>query len=153
MPDLDSEQLRLLGPRLGPPTIARLRRLVCPRTAAAVMLGLVTDAEAPFLDGLRVVGCDTERVTVLAGDYRVPARARPLLAAVLDTHQDPEPGQALLAPPGTGLISPQRVGYLVRRGAALAEIAAPPAARPLYGINPATPFAAAVATRCVVTTH
>lgn len=153
LPDLVSDQLRLLGPRLGPSTITRLRRLVCPRAAAAVMLGLATDAEAPFLArGLRACRCDTARITLLAGDYRVPDRARPLLAAVLDTHPDPEPIQSLLAPPGAGLISPQRVGHLVRRGAALADLATPPAGRPRYGINPATPFAGAIATAIAVTT-
>jgi hypothetical protein len=62
-----------------------------------------------------------------------------------------DPGQSLLARPSTGPTSPQRLAYLVRRGALLVRLAPPKAARPLYGINPATPFAAAVATRGAVT--
>lgn len=59
----------------------------------------------------------------------------------------------LLAAPDTGLISPQRLSHLVRRGAALAEITPPPAARPLYGINPAMPFAGPIATAIAITTR
>src|SRR5699024_8356141 len=49
LPDLGPGTLPLLGPRLAPETVHRLRRLVCPTTAAAVMLGLATDVEAGWL--------------------------------------------------------------------------------------------------------
>ena len=88
---------------------------------------------------------------VLAGTYRVPERARPLLRAAILTHRAPVSGQPLLGRPGTWWISPQRLAHLVRRGAALADVGPPPAARPLYGINPATPFAADLTSHASVT--
>ena len=70
----------MLGPRLAPTTVERLRRLVCPATAVTVMLGLATDAEARFLAGLRRPDTVPEQITLLAGTYRVPERARPTSA-------------------------------------------------------------------------
>lgn len=46
VPDTGPAALSVLGPRLTPETVRRLRRLVCPTTAAAVMLGLATDTPA-----------------------------------------------------------------------------------------------------------
>lgn len=151
LPDLDPVALAVLGPRLAPTTVERLRRLVCPATAAAVMLGLATDAEARFLAGLRRPGVVPEQITLLAGDYRVPERARPLLRAAILTHQAPVSGQPLLGRPGSWWISPQRLAHLVRRGAALADVGPPPAARPLYGINPAIRFASDLTSHASVT--
>lgn len=54
---------------------------------------------------------------------------------------------------GCARTGPQRFAHLVRRGADLIGIGPPKAARPLYGVNPATPFAAAVATKCAVIDH
>lgn len=65
------------------------------------MLGLTTDAESRFLAGYCRALTSTEQVvTLLAGDYRVPERARPLLRAAVLAHDAPVPGQALLARPG-----------------------------------------------------
>ena len=49
VPDLDPAELAVLGPRLAPGTIDRLHLLVCPPTAAALMLALATDPPAPSL--------------------------------------------------------------------------------------------------------
>ena len=154
LPDLDDRDLAVLGPRLTPAVITRLRELVCPATAAALMLGLATGAEAPFLAHQPATGWPRElgHVQLLAGTYRVPPRARPMLRAAVGNRDNPHRGQTLFAPPGKWWTSPQRLAHLVGRGAALTGISPPPAARPLYGINPATPFAAAIATRCTVTT-
>lgn len=154
LPDLDDCDLAVLGPRLPPAVVARLRELVCPATAAAVMVGLATDAEAPFLTHQTATGWsgDLDQVHLLAGHYRVPQRARAVLRAAILSHDNPSSRQPLFAPTGSYWTSSQRLAHLVRRGAALVGVGPPAAARPLYGINPATPFAAAVTTRAAVTT-
>lgn len=121
--------MAVLGPRLSPETLRRLRLLACPVTAAAVVLALATDAEPRFLAYHRG-DADTHEVVLLAGRYRVPERARPLLRAAALSHAEPGPGQPLFAPTGQVYISAQRVAHIVARGARLAEIDPPRAARP-----------------------
>ncbi len=72
----DPAALSGLGPRLGPVTVHRLVQLVCPTTAAAVMLGLATGAEARFLARHRHRGSDTDRIelAVAADPPRVERR-------------------------------------------------------------------------------
>ena len=149
LPDLDPATLAVLGPRLAPSTVEQLRQLVCPITAAAVALALVTDAEPRFLTSRRL-DAGTEHVALLAGQYRIPVRARLFLQAAILTHDDPAP-KRLFADSGQPYISPQRFAHRVARGAALTGISPPTAARPLYGFNPATPFAATVARATSVT--
>ena len=90
---------------------------------------------------------------MLAGQYRIPERARPLLRAAIVTHDDPAAGQPLFARPGHVYLSAQRLAHLVARGSRLAGIGPPKAARPIYGRNPATPFAATVVRATSVTDH
>jgi hypothetical protein len=42
----DPAALAVLGPRITPQTVARLRRIACPTSAAALLLALATDARA-----------------------------------------------------------------------------------------------------------
>jgi hypothetical protein len=72
----DPAALAVLGPRNTPQTIARLRRIVCPTNAVALLLALATDARAG-----RVAGCtlcsgspDAGQVGLLPGTYRVERR-------------------------------------------------------------------------------
>lgn len=57
----------------------------------------------------------------------------------------------MFAQPGHLYLSAQRLAHRVARGATLAGISPPTAARPLYGIHPATPFGATVAQVASVT--
>jgi len=82
---------------------------------------------------------------------RCRAPPQPAASAGFLAHEAPRQGQALLAHHGSWLITPQRLAHLVRRGAALAEVDLPPAARPLYGINPATRFASDLTSQASVT--
>ncbi|MBW0105277.1 hypothetical protein [Pseudonocardia sp. KRD291] len=150
LPELGPATVAALGPRLAPATVTRLRRLVCPVTAAAVALALATDAEPRFL-AHHLVHAGAEQIALLAGLYRVPERARPPIRAAIGTHDDPAPGQPMFAPPGHLYLSAQRLAHRVARGATLAGISPPTAARPLYGIHPATPFGATVAQVASVT--
>lgn len=151
LPELDPTTLAALGPRLDPATVTQLRQLVCPITAAAVALALATDAEPRFLAHHLAHHADTDHIDLLAGRYRIPERARPLLAAAIGTHDDPAPCQPLLAGPGHSYLSAQRLAHRVARGATLTGISPPTAARPLYGMHPAAPFAATVAQATSIT--
>ena len=53
-----------------------------------------------------------------------------------------------LAPAGP---APSALGTWCVRGAALVGLAPPPRRARFYGVNPATPFVAAIATRCAAT--
>ncbi len=150
LPELNPATLAVLGPRLDPATITQLRQLVCPVTAAAVVLGLATDAAPRFLAHHRHTA-DTEQITLLAGQYRIPPAARPLLRAAIETHDSPEPGQLLFGQPGDRHLSVQRLAHRVARGCTLTGTSPPPAARPIYGYHPAAPFAAVVAQTVSVT--
>ncbi|MGH3505091.1 MAG: hypothetical protein ACRDQA_29990 [Nocardioidaceae bacterium] len=141
VPNADPSALSLLGPRLTPGTMHRLRRLVCPTTAAAVMLARATDAEARFLSLHQPQGSDTDRIELLPGCYRIPPQAQPLLRAALLAYDAHPRARCLLTVPGHPLLDTQSLAHLIRRGAALAEIDPPPAARPLTGLNPARLFA------------
>jgi hypothetical protein len=150
LPELNPATLAVLGPRFDPATITQLRQLVCPVTAAAVVLALATDAASRFLAHHRH-SADTEQITLLAGQYRIPSAARPLLRAAIETHDNPGPGQLLFGQPGDLHLSVQRLAHRVARGCTLTGTRPPPAARPLYGYHPAAPFAAAVAQTASVT--
>ena len=73
------------------------------------MLGLVTDAQAPFLAPEHAAGySNLEQITLLSGNYRVPERARTILRGAILDHEAAGPGQSRLARPGTGPTSPDR---------------------------------------------
>ncbi|MGH3098878.1 MAG: hypothetical protein ACRDMV_23065 [Streptosporangiales bacterium] len=151
LPDTSPAALSLLGPRLTPATMRRLRRLVCPATAAAVMLGLATDAEASVLSLHQPHGRDTGSIKLLPGRYRIPPRARPLLRAALIAYGAHPRARCLLTIHGHPLLGTQSLAHLIRRGAALAEVDPPPAARPLTGLHPAPLFAEDVTAGITIT--
>lgn len=153
LPEIDREDLAMLGPRLAPDTIDRLRGLVCPATAAALTLALATDADARNMASLRADRRTSgiAEVTLLAGRYRIPERARPMLRAAILAHGTPDPGQPLFAPTGRVFASVRRLAHMIGRGAALAGITPPNAARPLHGCHPASPFTPNIARHVTVT--
>jgi hypothetical protein len=81
--------LAALGPRITPHVVARLRRIGCPTSAAALLLALATDARAGQVAGCspRSISPDLGQVRLLPGIYRLPEPARPLLRAALLDHQ------------------------------------------------------------------
>lgn len=112
-----------LGPRLEPAALARLHTLVCPTSAAALMLSLLTDAQArDLVCGAEHISPDVDTVGILPGDYRVPPRARPLLRAALAA-MDPASKSRILLNNRAGLpILDQGMYNLIRRAADLAGI-------------------------------
>lgn len=119
----DPRQLRYLGPRFGPDTVERLRRIACPVAAAALTLARATDNNAPWLAGTQVgwTDPDARHVRTYTGTFRIPPQVRPLLrAALLDraTRADPS-GALFLARDGTELLGRR----LARRIGAGAEVA------------------------------
>lgn len=114
LPAAAPSALAALGPRPNAAVLARLRRIVCPTSAAALMLALATDAEARCLAvcSPRWVTADSDQVGLLPGAYRIPARARPLLRAALIAHHD-QPGHTLLLDRGGRLFLDQRMANLV----------------------------------------
>ena len=85
------EQIAVLGPRLDSDTLRRLRRFACPTTAAALMLALATDVDSQQLASTSAFWtCHAGRhIRFLAGTYRIPPRARPLLRAAVLTADHP----------------------------------------------------------------
>jgi hypothetical protein len=83
----DPATLAVLGPRITPQTVARLRRIACPTSAAALLLALATDARAGRVASCtpRSISPDSGQVGLLPGTYRVPAATRPLLRAALSS--------------------------------------------------------------------
>jgi hypothetical protein len=83
----DPAALAVLGPRITPQTVARLRRIACPTSAAALLLALATDARAGRVASCtpRSISPDSGQVGLLPGTYRVPAATRPLLRAALSS--------------------------------------------------------------------
>ncbi len=124
--------LAALGPRVTPRVVARLRRIGCPASAAALLLALATDARAGQVASCspRSISPDLGQVRLLPGTYRIPERARPLLRAALLDHQARGlPAYALFAGArGGGLLLPQAMGNLIGRAAALADLPVPLAA-------------------------
>jgi hypothetical protein len=110
LPAAAPSALAALGPRPNAAVLARLRRIVRPTSAAALMLALATDAEARCLAGCspRWVTADSDQVGLLPGAYRIPARARPLLRAALIAHHG-QPGHTLLLDRGGRLFLDQRM--------------------------------------------
>lgn len=113
---------------------------------------MATYAEAPFLAHYRPTGeAFPAEATLLAGTYRIPTRVQSALRAAAGNRDHSGPCPHLLAPPGRDWQTAQRFAHAVTRGARLCDLAAPPGARPLYGVNPASPFAAGYTTSCSVT--
>ena len=126
----------VLGPRITPQTVSRLRRLACPTSAAALLIALATDARAGRLTlcAPRRISPDLGQVAGrLTGTYRIPAAAAPLLrAALLDHQAHGLPDYVLFTHPAGGLLLTQRMatsspGPPPRR--VLAPLAATPAGR------------------------
>ena len=72
----------MLGPRITPQTVSRLRRLACPTSAAALLIALATDARAGRLTlcAPRRISPDLGQVGLLTGTYRIPIeKAKELL--------------------------------------------------------------------------
>lgn len=70
----------------------------CPTSAAALLIALSTDARAERVASCtpRDISPDVAQITLLAGTYRIPAAARPVLrAALLDHDAGGLPGYAL----------------------------------------------------------
>lgn len=67
-----------LGPWLSQATVARLRQLVCPTNAAAVILTSATDADVANLNACtpHLTRSGGSGVEMLGGTYRVPPHAR-----------------------------------------------------------------------------
>ena len=114
------------------------------------MLALATDADACSLTSHRAES-GTDQIGLPAGRYRLPERARSVQLAAMLVHGPPRSGQPLLAPTDEAWVSAPRLAHMIGRGAALAGIAPPKAARPVHGHRPANPFAADVARRVSVT--
>ncbi len=148
----DDDRIAALGPRLDPDTVARLRRLACPTTAAALMLALATDTDACQLAGTSAFWtCSAGRhIRFLGGTYRIPPRARALLRAAVLTAEHPA---TLLRDRHGRLFLARRMANLVRRGADRAELASPPTARPSSVWDRAQPYAPAFTTTASITRH
>ena len=121
----------VLGPRITPQTVSRLRRLACPTSAAALLIALATDARAGRLTlcAPRRISPDLGQVGLLTGTYRIPAAAAPLLRAALLDHQARGlPDYVLFAHPAGGLLLTQLqrwYAYRVCRRTCAASTASP----------------------------
>lgn len=76
------------------------------------MLALATDTDTVELRPQRAdrdPDHDMHQVSLIAGRYRIPERARPLVGAAICGHRQPAPGQPLFAPPGRHWVSAQRL--------------------------------------------
>lgn len=147
----DPATLAALGPRLEPATLARLHTLVCPTSAAALMLSLLTDAQArDLVCGAEHIRPDVDVIGLLPGDYRVPPRARPLLRAALAA-MDPASKSMILLINRAGMpILDQSMYNLIRRAADLAGITLTgPSAGP-HRRTWSKPFAAAFTTQASI---
>lgn len=134
LPDLehDTRALRYLGPRFGPDTVARLRRVVCPLAAGALTPALATDNDAPWLAETRAAWTDPRgrHVRAYTGTFRIPPQARPMLRALLlDRAAHPGPPPALFVDPAGTPLRARRIAHRVRVGADLAGLRRPGAAR------------------------
>ena len=123
----------VLGPRITPQTVSRLRRLACPTSAAALLIALATDARAGRLTlcAPRRISPDLGQVGLLTGTYRIPA-AR-CAAAARGAARPPGPRAARLRPvrsPRRWLATHPARGDLIARAATLAGVLAPLAATP-----------------------
>ncbi len=143
----DDDRIAALGPRLDPD-----RRLVCPTTAAALMLALATDTDACQLAGTSAFWtCSVGRhIRFLGGTYRIPPRARALLRAAVLTAEHPA---TLLRDRHGRLFLTRRMANLVRRGADRAGLALPPTARPSSVWDRAEPYAPAFTATASITRH
>lgn len=127
LPDLDRPLLRYLGPKFGFDTVARLRRIACPVTTAALTLAFATGNDAPHLALLRRDWTEPagRHVRAYTGTCRIPPQARPMLRALLihhDTLADPAPA-LLVARDGTAMLG-RRIAHVVTAGAHLAGLRA-----------------------------
>lgn len=127
----DPAAIAALGPRLTPDVLARLRRLACPSSAAALMLALATDAGASSVASCSAnwISPTAGRVGLLPGTYRIPLRARPILrAALLDNDARGLPVYRVLVDHDGGLLLTQRMANLIGRAAVHAGVPPPLAA-------------------------
>jgi len=130
--DLDPRRLQALGPRFGPDTVTRLRRIASPVSAGALTLALATDQDAPNLAGTRTHWTDPagRHLRTVTGTFRIPPQARPMIRALLEHHRTRrDPADALLvADDGTAMLG-RRIANVVRAGTKLSGLPAVPADR------------------------
>ncbi|MGH3502999.1 MAG: hypothetical protein ACRDQA_19215, partial [Nocardioidaceae bacterium] len=88
---------------------------------------------------------------LLPGCYRIPSQAQPLLRAALLAYDAHPHALCLFTVPGHSLLGTQSLAHLIRRGATLAEVPVPPAARPLYRLNPSRLFAEDATSEATIT--
>lgn len=99
LPEPAKVNLDHLGPRFPDEIATRIREIVCPVTAASLVLALATDAEAPFLAHYRPTGeAFPAEATLLAGTYRIPTRVQSALRATAGNRDHSGPCPHLLAP-------------------------------------------------------
>jgi hypothetical protein len=131
-----------LAPRLDPATVRRLRLVVAPSLAGALVVAVATDCDATTLAGLCLdhVADDGDRVRLRARWYRVPPRAAGLVRAALLEHLARHPDAEAVTPlfaAGRGKwLSPQAMAALVSRAAGLAGSAHPVPRLPPPGKGP-----------------
>lgn len=147
---VDENRLAGLGPRLDADTLRRLRRIACPTTAGALLLALATDVDSQQLASASAFRtCATDRhIRFLAGTYRIPPHARPLLRAAVLTADQPN---TLLTDRHSRLFLARRMANLIQRAADRVGVPAPAAARPSSPWDRAQPYAPAFTTTASVT--
>jgi hypothetical protein len=121
----DPSSVAMLGPRITPQALSKLRRISCPTSAAALLLAVATDARPGRIAGcaVRSVSPDAGQVQLLPGTYRIPVSAAPLMrAALIEHHERGLPGYALLTGRDGGLLLAQAMVNRIARTATFAGI-------------------------------
>ena len=142
----DDTATAVLGPRLSTEAVTGLRLLACPTSTAALMLAQAIDATVDTLTATspRQISADAATIHTLAGNYRIPPRARPLLHAAMLAHHDRRgPAQHLFVRADGTPIGRQAMAHVLRRAAQFTGLHVPAAVtRAGTGMHRWEPFAA-----------